>query len=87
MLGVHPGHPFLFIIAATGDRPMTFSVEHLLSGLELDSTSGRITGTAPVVGSYKLTLHAKNALGEGTRELMLKVGKMIGLTSPLGWNS
>src|SRR5450432_1813051 len=43
--GVRPGHPFLFAIPATGDRPMVFAAENLPAGLLLDSKSGRITGS------------------------------------------
>ena len=33
VFGVRPNHPFLFTIAATGDRPMTFSATGLPAGL------------------------------------------------------
>src|ERR1035441_5482371 len=29
VFGVRPGHPFLFTVAATGERPMTFSAKAL----------------------------------------------------------
>ena len=45
VFGVRPGNPFLFTIAATGDRPMTFSARGLPAGLQLDTQSGHITGT------------------------------------------
>ena len=87
VLGVHPGAPFLFTVAATGDRPMTFSADNLPAGLVLDPNTGRITGTAPKIGSYKVVLHAKNALGETQRPLLIKAGKTLALTPPMGWNS
>ncbi len=87
VFGVHPGHPFLFTVAATGDRPMTFAADGLPSGLTLDASSGQITGTAPAEGDYKVTLHAKNALGEAQRSLLIKVGATLALTPPMGWNS
>ena len=37
IFGVRPDAPFLYTIPATGDRPMTFSVENLPDGLSLDS--------------------------------------------------
>jgi len=43
--GVRPGHPFLYRIPATGERPMTFAAEGLPAGLSLDAQSGIITGT------------------------------------------
>jgi alpha-galactosidase len=87
VLGVHPGNPFLFTIPATGDRPMTFSADRLPAGLKLDASSGIITGTSPKAGNYKVTLHARNSLGEAQRTLLIKAGKKVGLTPPLGWNS
>ena len=87
VFGVHPGHPFLFTVSATGDRPMTFSAQGLPGGLVIDETSGQITGIAPAAGDYKVTLHAKNALGKTQRSLLIKVGDTLALTPPMGWNS
>ncbi len=87
VFGVRPGAPFLFTIAATGDRPLAFSADGLPAGLVLDPATGRITGTAPAAGDYKATFHAKNALGEGMRPCLIRVGSTIALTPPMGWNS
>ena len=87
VFGARPGSPFLFTVAATGDRPLTFSADNLPSGLVLDSQTGRITGTAPPAGDYKVTLYAKNALGETQRDLLIKAGNTLALTPPMGWNS
>jgi len=87
VFGVHPGHPLLFTVAATGDRPMTFSADNLPAGLVLDPTTGQISGTAPQAGDYPVTLHAKNSLGKTDRQLLIKVGNTIALTPPMGWNS
>src|SRR5277367_5883403 len=64
VFGVHPGSPFLFTVAATGDRPLAFSADNLPAGLTLDSATGQITGTVSAAGDYPVTLHAKNSLGE-----------------------
>ena len=87
VFGVRPGSPFLFIIAATGDRPMTFSEKGLPSGLKLDATTGRITGTLTKPGNHTVTLTAKNALGKATQKFKIVCGPLIGLTPALGWNS
>jgi alpha-galactosidase len=87
VFGVHPGSPFLFTVAATGDRPMTFSADNLPMGLMLDSNTGRITGTISQANNYQVTLHAKNALGEAQRPFLIKVGDTLALTPPMGWNS
>jgi alpha-galactosidase len=85
--GSHPGSPFLFTVAATGDRPMTFSADNLPAGLTLDPATGQIFGTTPAAGDYQVTLHARNALGETQRPLLLKAGDTLALTPPMGWNS
>ena len=87
VFGVHPGHPFLFTVAATGQRPLTLSAEHLPDTLDLDPATGQITGKAPGAGDYHVTLHATNALGTTQRDLLIKVGDTIALTPPMGWNS
>jgi alpha-galactosidase len=87
VFGAHPGSPFLFTIAATGDRPMTFSADNLPSSLALDSDTGQITGTTPSAGDYIVTFHAKNSLGATTRSFLIKSGATLALTPPMGWNS
>ena len=64
VFGVRPGHPFLFTIAATGQRPMTFAADDLPPGL----TPGPRHGTSSparlkTAGRYAVTLHAQNAPG------------------------
>ena len=44
VFGVRPGHPFLYTIPATGERPMEFAVSSLPPGLKIDTKTGRITG-------------------------------------------
>jgi alpha-galactosidase len=87
IFGVRPGHPFLYTIAATGDRPMQFSVEGLPAGLKVDAQTGFITGTTNDRGEFKVTLRARNALGEAVGVLKIVVGDKIALTPQLGWNS
>ncbi len=87
IFGVRPGSAFFYAIPATGDRPMTFSVDGLPEGLQLDTATGRITGTLKTPGEVSLTLHAKNALGSAEKSFRLVVGEEIGLTPAMGWNS
>ena len=65
--GARPGSDFLYKVAATGDRPMTFSAENLPKGLKIDSGTGVITGKVKKAGTYNVTLKASNSLGEATR--------------------
>nr|MDQ6911431.1 putative Ig domain-containing protein [Verrucomicrobiota bacterium] len=87
IFGVRPGAPFLFQIAATGDRPMAFSATDLPANLSLDQESGQITGTFTAAGHYPVTLGAANALGTAERLLEIVCGDEIALTPPMGWNS
>jgi alpha-galactosidase len=87
IFGVRPGNPFLFTIAATGRRPMTFTAENLPAGLILEAATGRITGRLTEPGEHRVTLIAHNALGKATRDLRIVVGDRLALTPPMGWNS
>ena len=87
IFGARPDHPFLYTVAATGERPMQFSADNLPDGLALDAATGRITGSVAKAGSYDVTLHAKNARGSADRKLRIEIGERVSLTPPLGWNS
>ena len=87
IFGVRPGSPFLFTIAATGDRPMTFSAKGLPVGLTLDEKTGQITGQIDKAGDYEVTLGAKNTLGAAEQKFKIVCGSQIALTPPMGWNS
>lgn len=87
VFGVRPGSPFLFRIATTGDRPMTFSADGLPEGLSLDTKTGQITGKLDKAGEYKVMLRAENAHGRADREFRIVCGSQIGLTPAMGWNS
>ncbi len=87
LFGVRPGAPFLFTVAASGERPMKFSAKGLPSGLKLDEQTGRITGQLNKPGEHVVTLRAQNALGRAERKLKIICGSQIALTPALGWNS
>jgi alpha-galactosidase len=87
IFGVRPGHPLLYHIPATGDRPMTFSADALPAGLKLDEKTGLITGALPKAGEHVVTLRAKNAKGSAEKKFRIVVGEEIALTPPMGWNS
>ncbi|MEN6534000.1 MAG: putative Ig domain-containing protein [Bryobacteraceae bacterium] len=87
MYGVRPGHPFLYRIPCTGERPIRFSAKNLPGSLTLDGATGIITGRAPEkAGEYVITLQAKNARGTAKRTLKIAAGDTIALTPPMGWN-
>jgi hypothetical protein len=87
VFGVRPGHPFLFTIPATGQRPMTFAVEGLPEGLKVDPQSGRITGSLKMRGDYPVTFRVTNALGQAERNFKITCGNTLALTPHMGWNS
>lgn len=87
VFGVRPGSPFLFTIAATGERPMTFGVAGLPEGLMLDTASGRITGSLAAPGDYEVTFTAANARGAASRPFKIVCGPALALTPHMGWNS
>ena len=86
VFGVRPGAPFLFQIAATGERPIEYSASELPAGLTLDSKTGRITGRIAEEGRHVVTLGAVNSHGSAERPLRIVVGERIALTPPMGWN-
>ena len=85
--GVRPGSPFLFTIAATGERPMRFGAEGLPSGLLLDPETGRISGSVAVPGTSAVSLTATNRHGTAKRPFRIVVGETLALTPHMGWNS
>ena len=86
MFGARPGHPFLFRIAATGERPMTFGAEGLPAGLSLDPNTGIITGRMTERGDYRLWVTAANRHGKATGPFKIRIGDTVALTPPIGWN-
>lgn len=87
VLGVRPGSPILYKIAATGEKPLEYKVKNLPKELTIDTNSGIITGSLPKEGNYILQLIVKNKKGTTTNNLTIKVGNVLSLTPPMGWNS
>jgi len=87
VFGVRPGHPVLYTIAATGERPMKFSAANLAEGLHLDEQTGRISGSVAQRGTYRVVLRAENRAGRAERELRIVVGDELLLTPLLGCNT
>jgi alpha-galactosidase len=85
--GVRPDSPFLFRIAATGERPMTFSAQNLPEGLKIDAQTGIISGKIAAKGIYQVVLSAKNTKGSASKKLKIESGDRIALTPTMGWNS
>jgi alpha-galactosidase len=84
--GCRPGHPFIFRIPTTGQRPITFSANGLPDGLALDSTNGIIMGSCATLGEWIVTLSASNSQGHANGKLRITCGDMLALTPPMGFN-
>lgn len=87
VFGARPGNPFLYLIPATGKKPLVYKAQGLPDGLKLDAATGIITGTVAQKGTYPVTFTVSNKLGSKTKEFTIVIGDKIGLTPALGWNS
>ena len=87
VFGVRPGHPILYLIPVSGERPLKITVNGLPPGAKFDAATGILSGAVAKSGDYPLTIFAQNAKGKAVRMFLLRVGEKIALTPPLGWNS
>jgi len=87
VFGVRPGHPILFTVPATGERPMRFEARSLPPGVRLDPNTGCLSGAIGERGEYTITIRASNAKGSTERNLRLVVGDKLALTPPMGWST
>jgi alpha-galactosidase len=87
VFGVRPGSPFLFTIAATGEKPMKYEVNNLPAGLKCDPSTGQITGTIEKPGEYITTFILTNKTGKAERQFKIVCGDKLALTPHMGWNS
>ncbi len=86
--GSTPGHPFLFLIPATGQGPLTYAAKGLPAGLSLDPRTGIITGSLRQNGASRVELSARGPRGAAKRTLTIVGGpRTLALTPPMGWNS
>jgi len=86
--GATPGKPFMFLIPASGDEPLTFAASNLPGGLTLDPKTGLITGSLEKAGRTPVEITITNARGKATGTITIVGGEnALALTPPLGWNS
>jgi hypothetical protein len=79
------GSSFSYWITAS-NSPSSYSASGLPNGLSVNSTSGQISGTPAVAGTYPVTISATNAGGTGSATLTLNVGGATATPLPLGLN-
>ena len=86
--GATPGKPFMFMIPASGDEPLTFGANNLPAGLTLDAKTGLISGALKAAGRTVVTITVTNPKGKTTGDITIVGGDdALALTPPLGWNS
>jgi alpha-galactosidase len=88
IVGATPGHPFLFLIPATGEGPLSYEARSLPAGLKLDAKTGVISGALAGAGTTHIRVTVRNALGTAHESLTIVGGDhKLALTPPMGWNS
>ncbi len=86
--GATPGRPFLFLIPASGEGPLSFAARNLPAGLMLDPKTGLITGSLKQAGRTEVDVTVTGPRGKATGQITIAGGQnMLALTPPLGWNS
>jgi len=87
VFGVRALSPVLFRVAVSGEKPMRWACTGLPSGLKLDENTGILTGKAGIKGEYKMLVTVTNSVGKAQQTLVVRVGDVLSLTPPMGWNS
>jgi alpha-galactosidase len=87
VIGCHPNTDFLFVLPATGARPIEFDAQDLPAGLTIDRKTGFVTGRVAAPGEYKVQVVAMNSAGNVREEIRIVMGEKLCLTPPMGWNS
>jgi alpha-galactosidase len=87
IVGNYPNTPFLFTVPTQGMRPMKWIAKGLPLGLTLDESTGIISGIVRDSGKYDVMLTAENKYGITEGKLTIKIGDLLALTPPMGWNS
>ena len=84
IFGARPGHPFLYRIPASGERPMIFAAGGLPAGLKLDTKTGIISGSVAAKGKYSCQFFVSNKVGSDTLDFDIVIGDTLCLTPPMG---
>lgn len=87
VIGTHPGAPMVWTVAATGARPLSFSMKGLPQGLTLNAATGTVTGRVAKAGAYSVRVRAANSHGHDDQTVRIIAGQSLALTPPMGWNS
>ena len=85
--GASANKPFMFTVATSGERPMTFEAEDLPGGLTIDREKGIITGITKTRGKYIVPVTATNSRGTCRDTIQIVIGGDLALTPYMGWSS
>ena len=85
--GERSGHPFLYRLPVSGERPISITAAALPTGVLLDAGTGNLSGRVAQPGTYDVAVTATNSRGKDTAILRIVIGDTIALTPPMGWNS
>ena len=68
------------MLAATGDTPLTWSITNgsLPNGLNLNATSGEISGTPSAAGTFTFTVGVSNSAGSDAKALSIVIASASG---------
>lgn len=66
-----------YTITATGTEPITFSVGNLPAGFGFNATTGVISGTPTVAGTFNVEIKASNVFGEDVETLNIIITQPI----------
>ena len=87
VLGARPGSPIVWRLPVSGQRPVKLAAEGLPAGLGFNPENGILSGAVAEAGEYPIRFTAVNSAGRAESTLKLKVGRLLALTPPMGWNS
>lgn len=88
IVGVTPGHQFVFRIPISGQRPLKVTVRGLPRGLVFDARQNVVSGVIANAGEYNFRVNASGSGGSDSRTIHVTAGfHKLALTPPMGWNS
>jgi alpha-galactosidase len=88
VVGIYPNTPFLQTVGASNlGSGINFTASGLPAGLTLDPGTGIISGLAPTVGTYSVSISASGSTASALGTLSIVSGNTLSLTPPMGWNS
>jgi len=75
-------------LSATSATPVTWSITSgsLPNGLNLNTSTGEITGTPTVAGDFDFTVRAQNPAGSATRQARITINSQLHIVTTELWN-